>query len=139
MKRVRRPNLQKATQTQSGVDLPAYMRSSFYDAQAQLREQTQVVGNSEQVPAGLQDGDVVARLAPNGGIGIGVSDSRGTVREAILQRNISNWLSDQTGTGVPTTVHFPKSGQFGWYEDTAGPTLYLARNRNGTILKVALT
>ena len=139
MSRIRRASYQKSFLTHSGDNMPSALMASVWDQQSQERQTNQVVANGSTVPKGMKAGDITARLTPGGGIGIGVSDSRGTVREAVLQKNISAWLPDQVGTGVPTVVHFPKSGQFGWYEDSAGPTLYWARNRNGTILKVALT
>ena len=139
MSRIRRPSFQKSLLTHSGEDLPSALKSAIWDQQSQARQASQVVSNGRAVPRGMKSGDIAGRLLPNGGIGIGISDSRGTLREALIPSSLNGMQPDQSGAGVPTVAHFPADGQFGWYEDTSGPTLYLARNRQGTILKVALT
>ena len=128
-------SIQKAFLTQSGEDIKSATGMAMNDLQSQLRQNSQVVGISGQRrPRGLKEGDLTARLSSQGGLALAVSDARGNVREIVL-----NLLNDQTGSGAPTVVQFPLSGQWGFYEDTAGPTLYLVRNRNGTIVKVALS
>lgn len=135
---LRRPSFQKSLLTHSGEDLPLALKSSIGDQQAQARLANQVVSTQKQIPKGMREGDLGTRVFP-GGIVLGVSDSRGTVREVALQSGISQWLPDQVASGVPTLAHFPNNGDFGWYENSAGPTLYWARNRQGVILKIALT
>lgn len=117
-------------------NMPFVLTGALNSLSDQLNSDPQLyaVSPTAQQPT-TNAGDILIGLNANGNINIrqdsgsGYIDlSQDTITQAI-QFNGQNL----SGSGIPTTDQFPNNGDWGFYTDITGPTVYIARNNNGTI------
>lgn len=132
----------------STASLYSQFRNVLTDLESQLNSQPNVYSRSDKrIPKGIRTNDLVITLY-KGVLTLGVYDGK-KVRSLnasdlqVLQKHNTNFVGHRTGTTVWNTAatrsaNIPNSGDWGFYENTAGPTFHLIFNLNGTTQGVAL-
>ncbi len=66
--------------------------------------------------------------------------AKGTGFTFAISSAATGLLNYQTGTVAPTVAdNFPTEGQFGWYENTTGPTYYWTINHGGALKNISIS
>lgn len=135
-------SLKKSTKTQSGADMPGFVKEMAYSVQssANQRQRVQTVtSTNNKYQKRNRFGDQFTTL--NGdNLEFSISDSKGNLITRSLASDISGFLSYQTGTVAPTVAtNFPEDGNWGWYLDTVTGYMYLPRNVSGTLYNITIS
>jgi hypothetical protein len=111
-----------------------------YQTQSQSNAQTSTVSApSNGTLSTLRNGDNAITVD-----GTQLVIRQGAAKGSMFTFSISNAATGlkpyQTGTVAPTVAtNFPAEGDFGWYENTTGPTYYWVINHGGTLRNISLS
>jgi len=111
-----------------------------YQTQSQLNAQR---GTKAAVQNGVQpklrNGDTTIAVSGETLI-IKQGAAKGTTFDFAISSAATGLQPYQTGTVAPSVAtNFPNDGDFGWYENTTGPTYYWVINHGGTLRNISLS